>query len=59
MEPDPLDRMRQRIDQCLRLAAMVHQDEAREILLKMAAEGETDLQRLLDERGGSAGTAET
>ena len=54
MEPDPLDRMRQRIDQCLRLAAMVHQDEARDILLKMAAEGEADLQRLLDERGANA-----
>jgi hypothetical protein len=51
MEVDPLDRMRERIAQCLRLAQMVHQPDARAILLRMAEEGEADLNRLLEERG--------
>ena len=50
MEPDPLHRMRERIDQCRRLANMVHQPEARAVLLRMAAEGEADLRKLKAER---------
>ena len=50
MEVDPLERMSDRIKQCLRLADMVHQREARDTLLRMAAEGEADLKRLEEER---------
>jgi len=50
MDIDPLDRMRERIEQCHRLAGMVHQEEARTMLLRMAKEGEADLRRLLEER---------
>ena len=51
MDIDPLDRMRDRIAQCRRLAQIVHQPDARAILLRMAEEGQADLNRLLDERG--------
>ena len=38
--------MRARIEQCRRLASMISNESAREILLQMAEQGEADVQRL-------------
>jgi hypothetical protein len=38
--------MRARIEQCRRLASMISNENAREILLQMAEEGEADVERL-------------
>jgi hypothetical protein len=42
--------MRNRVEQCRRLASMINHPEAREILLKMARDGEADIERLLTEQ---------
>ena len=38
--------MRNRVEQCRRLASMITHPEARETLLRMAREGEEDIARL-------------
>jgi len=55
MKNDPLDHMRGRIEQCRRLAKMITDPQAVEVLLSMAEEGERDLERLLQEREGRSG----
>jgi hypothetical protein len=47
---DVIQGMRNRVEQCRRLASMINHPEAREILLKMAREGEADIERLLAEQ---------
>ena len=42
--------MRARIEQCRRLASMISNENAREILLQMAEDGEADVQRLQAEQ---------
>jgi hypothetical protein len=50
MSDDPLTHMRQRIEQCRRLAKYVNDPRTTEALLEMARQGEEDLARLLAER---------
>ena len=54
MSDDPLDGMRARIAQCRRLAASTTDAQAREVLTKMADEGEADLKRLEADRAETA-----
>lgn len=49
-DDDPLKRMRERVEQCRRLAGHVSDPKAVAILKQMAEEGEADLKRLLAER---------
>ena len=49
--------MRSRVEQCRRLADMIHDPRAREILQQMALEGERDIRRLEAENEGSADDA--
>ena len=44
---DVIQGMRRRVEQCRRLASMINHPEARETLLKMAREGEADIERLM------------
>jgi hypothetical protein len=46
MNDDVIRGMRNRVEQCRRLASMITHPEARETLLRMAAEGEADINRL-------------
>jgi hypothetical protein len=50
MPSDELARMRARIEQCRRLAASISEPKAKKVLLDMANEAESDLQRLSKER---------
>lgn len=50
MADDPLNQMRQRIEQCRRLADMILDPKAKAILRQMAGEVEADLAKLLAER---------
>jgi hypothetical protein len=47
---DPIVNMRGRVEQCRRLAASILDDRASEALLKMAADIEADILRLMSER---------
>ena len=53
-EPDPIQRMADRIAQCRRLADSTTDELTRRILLQMADEGQQDMERLKTERGQSA-----
>jgi hypothetical protein len=47
MNPDELiQKMRARVEQCRRLAEMIHSPDARKTLLQMADEGEADIKKL-------------
>lgn len=50
MVSDVIQGMRNRVEQCRRLASMINHPEAREILLKMARDVEADIERLMAER---------
>jgi hypothetical protein len=52
IEPDPLQRMAARVEQCRRLAAATTDEQTRAVLLQMADEGELDMKRLEAERQG-------
>lgn len=49
-EPDPLQRMAYRVEQCRRLAAATTDERTRAVLLQMADEIEQDMMRLEAER---------
>lgn len=49
MVSEVIQSMRNRVEQCRRLANMINHPEAREILLKMARDGEADIARLQTE----------
>ena len=53
MNDDVIRGMRNRVEQCRRLAAMITHPEARETLLRMASEGEADIARLEAEKAES------
>ena len=53
MNDDVIRGMRNRVEQCRRLAAMITHPEARETLLRMAAEGDEDIKRLEAEKARS------
>ena len=48
--PDPVERMAERVAQCRRLAKATTDERTRAILLQMADEGEQDMLRLKAER---------
>ena len=50
-----IERMWGRIHQARRLAKLVYNEEAKEMLLQMAEEGERDVRRLEAERDASSG----
>jgi hypothetical protein len=50
--PDPLINMRERADQCRRLAALTHDDNMAKQLRQWADEIDADIQRLEAERRG-------
>lgn len=50
MGDDPIDRMRERIAQCRRLAEFITDPKAAATLRQMADEGEIDIRRLEAER---------
>jgi hypothetical protein len=54
MSDDVIAHMRARIDQCRRLAKYINDPRTTEALLKMAADGEADIERLLAEKDSSA-----
>ena len=47
MNEDVVENIRSRIERCRRLAAMITDRQAAEILLQMAEEGEKDIERLM------------
>ena len=49
MQNDVIRGMRNRVEQCRRLASMINHPEAREVLLRMASDGEKDIERLESE----------
>ena len=51
-DPDPIQRMAQRVAQCRRLAATTTDRRTADILRQMADEGEQDMKRLKAERQG-------
>lgn len=53
MNDDVIRGMRNRAEQCRRLASMITHPEARETLLRMASEAEEDIERLEAEKGRS------
>ena len=50
MNDDVIRGMRNRVEQCRRLAAMITHPEARETLLRMARDAEEDIARLEAEK---------
>ena len=54
MTDDPLKRMRERVEQCRRLAEHVSDPKTVAILKQMADEAEADLKRLVAERNEEA-----
>jgi hypothetical protein len=46
MNDDVIKGIRARVEQCRRLASMITHPEARETLLQMARDGESDIKRL-------------
>lgn len=51
MSVDPIERMRERVAQCRRLATQITDPRTITILRQMADEGEADIKRLEGERG--------
>lgn len=52
-QPDPIQRMIQRVAQCRQLASALHNEKAAQVMLQMADEGEAEIRRLLTDKGGS------
>jgi hypothetical protein len=50
MSEDPLDRIRDRIERCRRLAKYINDPSTTAALIQMAEEGEQELARLTDDR---------
>ncbi len=53
MNEDIIDNIRSRVERCRRLAAMITDKQAIDILLEMAKEGERDIERLEAREGES------
>lgn len=49
-----IENMWARIEQCRRLAGLLHNPEASRMLLEMAEQGEADLKKLMAEEGGGS-----
>jgi len=60
MASDLIAHMRARVEQCRRLANMITDERAAEVLRKMAEEGEADIRRLEAQEGsGQAGPSQS
>lgn len=53
MNEDVIANIRSRIERCRRLASMITDKRAIEVLLEMAQEGERDIERLEAREGGA------
>jgi hypothetical protein len=53
MNEDVIANIRSRIERCKRLASMITDKQAIEVLLEMVEEGERDIERLEAREGGS------
>ena len=54
MNEDVIANIRSRIERCRRLASMITDKQAIEVLLQMAQEGERDIERLEAREGGNS-----
>lgn len=53
MNEDVIENIRSRVERCKRLASMITDKQAIEILLQMAREGERDIERLEARESGN------
>lgn len=59
MNEDVIEHIRSRVERCRRLAAMITDKRAVDVLLQMAQEGDADIARLQARGGAKGDTAQT